>query len=632
MRYSPRGEYTDTHTHTEAFAFSLHESQIFHFPNFQYENGRVTLIIPQAYPNDAGSYVLSAKNLAGEAYSSCNIIVKGRLPNETSDSEMASDIEPIRPAVHMPLKDVSIFEGKPVRLDCVIVGQPEPEVIWYHNERPVKESADVQLLFQGDRCSLFIQEVYQEDAGHYKVVAINSAGEASSSCELKVTPLNITEPATRAQAERQSLPKDSQPKFEKLLSDVLVDEGEQVVLEVHTSGDQPLRAQWYLTNKEVQLDHRVTTLSDAEAGIFKLILNNVSVNDKGVYTVKVSNNAGDAKCFSHLIVKSVNAPENRRGSQSSVEIVERHLCPEFKELFSDKQAHIDDVVKFECIVLGKPTPKVHWYFNDQPVHGHNFLVSTSGDRQVLTIQKLTHDAVGKISCVAENEAGKATCVAFLNIIGSGLPASSDVQTMTQEHNTESSRVTIKKQTFTTTSTSQVNSYEGNVPQTEVHHSSAHIDQSLKQLGQQRPEIVESHHYQELHKSKEMSSPSVQQKSFTLVQSSNGGNAVAIPESPTRLRKEIAPRFTTPLTGKIVDQGANVSMEAIYDGYPSPEIKVEKNGGQLFDNAHTRISNKCNRVTIELNEVGVADAGRYAVTASNAVGQSTSTADLVVKSK
>ncbi|XP_030240178.1 uncharacterized protein LOC108650825 isoform X6 [Drosophila navojoa] len=612
----------------------LHNGKPYQPRDSKYENGRVTLTIPQAYPNDAGSYVLSAKNLAGEAYSSCNIIVKGRLPNETSDSEMASDIEPIRPAVHIPLKDVFIFEGKPVRLDCVIVGQPEPEVIWYHNERPVKESADVQLLFQGDRCSLFIQEVCQEDGGSYKVVAINSAGEASSSCELKVTSLNTSESATRLQADRQSLPRESLPKFERLLSDVLADEGEQVVLEVHVNGDQPLRAQWYLTNKELQLNERVTTQSDAEAGIFKLILKNVDASDKGVYTVKVSNDAGDAKCFSHLIVKSVNAPENRRGSQSSVEIVERQLCPEFKELFSDKQAHIDEVVKFECIVVGKPTPKVHWFFNDQPVHGHNFLVSTSGDRQVLTIQQLTHDAVGKISCTAENDAGKATCVAFLNIIGSSpVPASSNLQTMTQEHNTESSRVTIKKQTFTTTSTSQVNSYEGNVPQTEVHHSSAHIDQSLKQLGQQRPEIVESHHYQELHKSKEMSSPSVQQKSFTLVQSTNGGTAapaIGMPESPTKLRKEIAPRFTTPLTGKIVDQGANVSMEAIYDGYPSPEIKVEKNGDQLFDNAHTKISNKHNRVTIELKEVGVADAGRYAVTASNAVGQSTSTADLVVK--
>lgn len=60
------------------------------------------------------------------------------------------------------------------------------QVIWYHNDRPVKESEDFQLLFQGDRCSLIIKEVYIEDAGDYKVVAINSGGEASSKCTLAV--------------------------------------------------------------------------------------------------------------------------------------------------------------------------------------------------------------------------------------------------------------------------------------------------------------------------------------------------------------------------------------------------------------------------------------------------------------
>ncbi|XP_050335990.1 titin homolog isoform X3 [Bactrocera neohumeralis] len=621
--------------------FWMHNGKPYVPRDSKYEYGRATLIIPQAYPNDAGVYVLTAKNLAGEAYSSCNVVVKGRLPNETSDSELASDMEPIKPSVQLPLKDVSIFEGKPVRLDCVIVGQPEPEVIWYHNERPVKESADVQLLFQGDRCSLIIQEVYQEDAGNYKVVAINSAGEAASSCELKVTPLNIAEPATRAQTERQSVPKETLPKFDKFLTDVLADEGETVEMEVSVSGDQPLTAKWYLANKELSESERLSMSANPAVGAFKLILKNVVSDDRGVYTVKVLNNAGDAKCFSQLNVKSVNAPENQRSQQ--VEPVEKLTCPEFKELFSDKQAYADDMVKFECIVKGKPTPKVHWCFNEQPVHGHNFLVSTSGDRQVLTIQKASIDTVGKISCIAENEIGKATCAAYLNLLGPGmqlLPATSDLQTSTQEHNTESSRVTIKKQTFTTTSTSQISSFEGNMPQTEIHHSSAHIDQSLKQLGAQQPEVIETHHYQELHKSKDMSTPNVQQKLFTLVQSAGNGPSqqpaitgtagVAVPESPTRLRKQIAPRFTTPLTGKIVDQGTDVAMEAIYDGFPSPEIKVEKNGEQLFENQRLKIENRCNRVSIELKQVGVADAGRYAVTATNTMGQSTSTADLVVK--
>lgn len=60
-------------------------------------------------------------------------------------------------------------------------------MIWYHDEQPVKESSDFQLLFQGDRCSLVIHEAFLDDAGVYKVVAINSGGEASSQCTLTIT-------------------------------------------------------------------------------------------------------------------------------------------------------------------------------------------------------------------------------------------------------------------------------------------------------------------------------------------------------------------------------------------------------------------------------------------------------------
>ena len=68
--------------------------------------------------------------------------VKGRLPTETSDSELASDMEPIKPSIQQHLQNISVKEGEKTRLDYVIVAQPEPEVIWYHNDRPIKESPD----------------------------------------------------------------------------------------------------------------------------------------------------------------------------------------------------------------------------------------------------------------------------------------------------------------------------------------------------------------------------------------------------------------------------------------------------------------------------------------------------------
>jgi len=91
--------------------------------------GKINLIIPEAYPKDAGTYSLTIKTENGEATSSCQVSVKGILPNETSDSEIASDLEPIKPSIPLRLKEQTVLEGGSVHLKCVIVGQPEPEVI-----------------------------------------------------------------------------------------------------------------------------------------------------------------------------------------------------------------------------------------------------------------------------------------------------------------------------------------------------------------------------------------------------------------------------------------------------------------------------------------------------------------------
>jgi len=57
--------------------------------------------------------------------------------------------------------------------------------------------------------------------------------------------------------------------------------------------------------------------------------------------------------------------------------------------------------------------QVEWYFNEAVVSGKNFLVSSSGDRHTLAIFQTSPAHSGVVACVAENEAGKATCVATL---------------------------------------------------------------------------------------------------------------------------------------------------------------------------------------------------------------------------
>ncbi|XP_026675716.1 myosin light chain kinase, smooth muscle-like [Diaphorina citri] len=333
------------------------------------EDTNLTLLISEAFPKDAGTYSVSIESPAGSITSSCNVSVKGLLPSETSDTEAAENVEPVKPSISSPLRDVSLFEGAQVLLDCVIVGSPEPEVIWYHNGRPVKESGDFQLLFKGDKCSLLIKEAFVEDGGEYKVVAINSAGEASSSCNLTVQVISQqNEPVATRQSKvaTPAAPTEEEytlPKFTQLLTDVLVREGDNVLLESCVEGNPTPSVKWTLNNKDIVYNDRVKSEFNPEDGKATLSISNVTQQDRGLYTVRADNSLGESKCFSHVIVKSIK-----------------------------------------------------WLFNEEPISGKDFLISTSGARQVCSIPTAPmYLSGGRITCVAENEAGRATCTAQLTV-------------------------------------------------------------------------------------------------------------------------------------------------------------------------------------------------------------------------
>lgn len=615
----------------------------------QHDHDRVRLLISEAQPKDAGTYILCGKNIAGIAYTSCDVAVQ---------LEMTVDSEPVKkPTVLLPLKDAQAIEGKSVQLQCEISGSPEPEVIWYHENKPVKESSDVHLLFRGDRCSLFIQEAYPEDAGEYKgnlkvthsfiqsispphrqfiqilfhcsiVIAINSGGEASSTCKLSIEPLNKKDPTKINETRINTTATGFAPRFEKLLSDILANEGETIELDCVVVGEPKPTIKWFLSNNEIIGNDRIQFAYSPVDGKTKLILKNVSVEDKGVFTVQATNSLGDAKCFSHVIVKSINAPENLPDKQ--VESEESNHFLVFKEKFNDKIVHIGDTIKFECIVAGKPQPKIRWLFNDQPVHGKQFLSSTSADRQILLIPAITNETNGKITCTAENEFHRESCSALLSLapdlsvsapMPPQLPPSSQrTEFFAEEYDTNSSNVTIKKQSTISTHTSQITSFQQNgaapLPATTTNDvealTTAPSNEKLINYG--------TNQLTELRKN--ALSQSSQQSKFVSTEN-------LFPKTP---KKETAPRFISPFIGKIIEQGSNLLLEAIIDGFPTPEIELTKNGEPLLEKENLKIFRKNNRITITLQNVNSTDTGRYSCSATNPIGNALSTADVVVKSE
>ncbi|XP_054013283.1 titin isoform X3 [Hylaeus anthracinus] len=618
----------------------------------QTDNGRSSLVISEAFAKDAGCYMVAARNDAGEATVSCNVSVKGRFPQDTSDSELAcSDMEPVVPKIQMPLKDHKAQEGRTVRLDCVIVGQPEPEVIWYHDEQPVKESADFQLLFQGDKCSLVIHEAFLDDAA---VTVTDELDKARPPVEETFVP-------------------GSPPKFVKLPTDSLVAEGENAIFECTVTGEPKPELRWFLDNVEITANERIL-IKQSEDGTGILKISSAIPEDRGNYVVKAINVHGEAKAFARLVVRSLG---DFRGKEEFIQMEEKLIAPTFKERFEDRSVLDGVSTKFECIVVGKPSPKIQWLFNDRPVHGKDFLVSVSGDRQVLTIPETESTHVGTISCVAENAAGKATCSARLEIGGwprekenkaaavaeaervfelverlpsdemhassssdkhfsaektSATGAENEVLTKMSQIITESSTThTTTKKEFVSSMMSSSTTKSGQEPTSVCVKTTVHsTEQASSENG--APPVVQSYKVEEHEKIIQDQPGEIRQEKTVVVSQDEEGikRDIKAAQIPKPTRKSTAPRFVSPITGMIVDQDSDIVLEGIIDGFPQPSITWSKNGQELKTKDGMSISYAHNHVRLELKKVNVKDAGRYTCTASNEVGSASSTADLVVK--
>ena len=79
-------------------------------------------------------------------------------------------------------------EGK-ITFECRLVGEPRPDVSWYHNERKV-EGRRHKVTLTEDESKMFylvrleISGVEAADAGTYKAVARNVTGEGHATINL----------------------------------------------------------------------------------------------------------------------------------------------------------------------------------------------------------------------------------------------------------------------------------------------------------------------------------------------------------------------------------------------------------------------------------------------------------------
>nr|XP_014344645.1 PREDICTED: hemicentin-1 [Latimeria chalumnae] len=302
------------------------------------------LLIPRAQVSDTGRYHCVATNEAGDYEKEFGVTV--HVPptiRSTGPSER------------------SVVLHKPITLQCVANGIPNPSITWLKDGRPVNTARGNIKLESAGRI-LQIVKALLEDTGRYTCVATNAAGEAQQHIRLNIH-------------ERPSI----EGAGETLNETVIVNN--PVQLECKASGSPLPVIMWYKDNRPLTNAAGITLLNRGKI----LQLDNAQVSDTGIFKCAAINIAGAAELFYSL---QVYVPPTISGSSDMVAVV------------------VNNPVRLECEARGIPAPSLTWLKDGSPVASFSDGIQVLAGGRVIALTSAQISDTGKYTCVAVNAAGE----------------------------------------------------------------------------------------------------------------------------------------------------------------------------------------------------------------------------------
>ncbi|RXN06313.1 hemicentin-1 [Labeo rohita] len=312
--------------------------------------GRV-LHIQKARLEDAGKYTCVATNAAGEAQQHIRLNV-----HEPPSIQYAGET-----------LNETILAGFQIQLECKATGSPLPAVTWYKDGRPLTSAAGVNILSRGQ--VLEIDRAQVSDAGLYKCVAINVAGNAELTYSLQVyVPPSISSKGG--------------------MKTVVVND--PVRLECEASGVPVPSLTWLKEGSPVSsFSDGIQVLSGGRVLSFV----SAQVSDTGHYTCVAVNAGGEQHREYDL---RVYVPPNIMGEEVNQTVL------------------IGQSVQLHCQSDAIPPPALSWRKDGRPLYRKPGL-SLSEDSSLLKINSAQVQDTGRYTCEATNVAGKTEKHYNLNV-------------------------------------------------------------------------------------------------------------------------------------------------------------------------------------------------------------------------
>nr|XP_055041763.1 hemicentin-1 isoform X2 [Misgurnus anguillicaudatus] len=269
----------------------------------------------------------------------------------------------VPPVITSYIKAYTVALDGSVTLQCNSEGFPTPSITWYKDGQPLSESVRQRVLSTG---ALQIAFAQPGDTGRYTCTAANVAGSISLEMSLTV-----------------QIP----PSIRSGESELTVVENTQALLTCLAEGVPQPTISW--EKDDIPLTDTTGEYTILPTG--ELLIDAAQPEDSGSYTCVGTNSVG----------------QDSRTISLSV-----HTHPVFTELLGDVALNKGERLMLTCGVLGIPSPKITWAFNNNiipvqydPGNGYSELV----------IERVNKDDSGTYSCVAENNVGSIKSLGFVYV-------------------------------------------------------------------------------------------------------------------------------------------------------------------------------------------------------------------------
>ncbi|KAG7174094.1 Titin-like 21, partial [Homarus americanus] len=303
------------------------------------------------------------------------------------------------PKILEPLKPLKVEHGSKAVLETTVKGQPTPKVLWYHLDREVVQSSEFVQEFDATtgRAALIISEVFIDDKGLYRCVAINQHGQDETASYVTVEDIEMLEKSELRQAPRITRPLQAQ----------IVKTPSSLDLQARYEAFPPPTIKWYHKGKELKpsRDYTIEYIDDETS----LHIEEVFDDDSGEYEVRVFNEVGEARSVATVIVTQ---PE---------EVIEMEP-PKFIKPLQPQIVPEGEVAILEAEVTAKPPAEFMWYRHGQKITTDEELevqITSEDNKTTLVLGELFEDDSGDYTITAQNPVGLASSTATLLVEGEG---------------------------------------------------------------------------------------------------------------------------------------------------------------------------------------------------------------------